>query len=38
MDVKSPLLGSRLRVVAIGVLAAVAIVTPALADCYDLVR
>ena len=37
MDVKSPLLGSRLRAVAIGVLAAVAIVTPALADCYDLV-
>jgi YARHG domain len=37
MHAKSPLLGSRLTAVAIGVLTAVGIVTPALADCYDLV-
>jgi hypothetical protein len=37
MHSKSPLLGSSLEAAAIGLLAAVLIATPALADCYDLV-
>ena len=37
MDTKPPVLGSKLRAAAFGLLAAVGIMTPALADCYDLV-
>jgi hypothetical protein len=37
MAAKSPFSGWSLKAVALGLLAAVAIVAPALADCYDLV-
>ena len=37
MDAKPPVLRSSLRAAAFGLLAAVGIMAPALADCYDLV-